>query len=168
MSTARNENEMSSAAEQKKLLKVRKKIDQKRPKFTQFESWRLNRLKDHWRRPRGIDNKMRQNRSGWPRSVNVGWGSPSAVRGLHPSGMEEVLVFNVGDLAIIDPGTQVARIGGSVGMRKKGSILNEAEKRGIKVLNPGEVPFVPEFDETEAEEEAEPGEVEEEEEDEEP
>lgn len=162
MSTARNESEMSSAAERKKLLKIRKRIAQKRPKFAKFESWRLNRLKDHWRRPRGIDNKMRQNRRGWPRSVNVGWGSPKAVRGLHPSGMEEVSVFNVGDLAIIDPETQVARIGGSVGMRKRVNILDEALKRGIKVLNPGKAQSILEIEESELEEGAELEEVEEE------
>lgn len=155
---------MSSATERKKLLKIRKKITQKRPKFAKFESWRLVRLKDHWRKSKGIDNKMRQNRRGWPRSVNVGWGSPKAIRGLHPSGMEEVSVFNVGDLAIIDPETQVARIGGSVGMRKKVNIVDEAMKRGIKVLNPGEAISVLKFEENEVEEEAELEELDEEEE----
>ncbi len=155
---------MSTATERKKLLKTRKKIAQKRPKFSKFESWRFVRLKDHWRQPKGIDNKMRQNRRGWPKSVNVGWGSPKAVRGLHPSGREEVLVFNVGDLAIIDPETQAARIGGSVGMRKKATIVEEALKREIKILNPGEVQSVLEVEEIEAGEEAESEEVNEDEE----
>lgn len=167
MSTARNEGKMTSPQDRKRLLKIRKKIAQNRPKFAQFESWRLKRLKDHWRRPRGIDNKMRQNRKGWPRSVNVGWGSPKAVRGLHPSGMEEVLVFNVGDLTIIDPETQVARIGHAVGMRKKITIVDEAVKRGIKVLNPGEAEPLLKLGEGEVEEESEPEEGEEGEEEEE-
>lgn len=126
-----------SGEEQKRLLKLRKRISQKRPHFRQFEEWRFARIKDHWRRPKGIDNKMRQKRKGWPKSVKVGYGSPKAVRNLHPSGREEVAVYNVGDLTIVDPETQVARIGGSVGRKKKTAILSEAENLGIKVLNPG-------------------------------
>jgi large subunit ribosomal protein L32e len=130
---------MSTATERKRLMKLKKNISKKRPKFSKFESWRLVRVKDYWRRPTGIDNKMRQKRKGWPKSVKVGYGSPKAVRGLHPSGLKEVAVFNVGDLTIVDPETQVARIGGSVGARKRTAIVAEAAKLGIRVLNPGEI-----------------------------
>jgi large subunit ribosomal protein L32e len=152
---------MSGEDERKRLLKIRKKMSKKRPNFRQFESWRLDRIKDHWRRPRGIDNKMRQERKGWPKVVKVGYGSPKAVRGLHPSGMEEVLVYNVGDLTIIDPETQVARIGGSVGKRKKKAILKRTEELGIHILNPGDIEAEEEeFFEEGTEEEEEPEEFE--------
>lgn len=128
-----------SDGEKRRLMRVRKRMSQKRPHFRQFEEWRLVRIKDHWRRPKGIDNKMRQKRKGWPRTVNVGFRSPKAVRHLHPSGMEEVAVFNVGDLTIVDPETQVARIGGTVGRRKRRSILKEALELGIRILNPGNI-----------------------------
>jgi len=94
--------------EKQRLLKVRKKINKKRPKFRQFESWRLVRIKDHWRKPKGVDNKMRTNELGWPKSVNVGWRGPKAVRGLHPSGKKEVMIWNAGDLTLVDPETEVA------------------------------------------------------------
>jgi|TARA_B100001971_G_scaffold213934_1_gene248931 large subunit ribosomal protein L32e len=125
--------------EKRRLMQVRKRISQKRPHFRQFEEWRLVRIKDHWRRPKGIDNKMRQKRKGWPRTVNVGFRSPKAVRYLHPSGMEEVAVFNVGDLTIVDPDKQVARIGGSVGLRKKRLIVKRALELDIRILNPGNI-----------------------------
>jgi large subunit ribosomal protein L32e len=130
---------MSGEDERKRLMKVKKRMSQKKPDFRKFESWRLDRIKDHWRRPRGIDNKMRQERKGWPKVVKIGYRSPKAVRGFHPSGMEEVAVYNVGDLTIVDPENQVARIGGTVGTRKKKTILKEAEKLGIKILNPGDI-----------------------------
>jgi large subunit ribosomal protein L32e len=162
---------MSTADERKRLMRLKKNISKKRPKFSKFESWRLVRLKDYWRRPTGIDNKMRQKRKGWPKSVKVGYGSPRAVRDLHPSGMEEVAVFNVGDLTIVDPETQVARIGGSVGAKKRSAIVAEAENLGIRVLNPGEIQLEEgeeEYEEEleEAEGEAEEPELEEEPEDE--
>ena len=113
---------MDEAAEKKRLMRVRKRISQKRPKFRKFESWRFKRLKDNWRRPTGIDNKMRTEEKGWPKSVKVGYRGPKAVRGLHSSGYEEVMIWNTADLEKIDPETQVARIGGSVGAKKKESI----------------------------------------------
>lgn len=142
---------MSTATERKRLMKLKKNISKKRPKFSKFESWRLVRVKDYWRRPTGIDNKMRQKRKGWPKSVKVGYGSPKAVRNLHPSGLEEVAVFNVGDLTIVDPETQVARIGGSVGARKRTAIVAEAVNLGIRVLNPGEIQLEGEDEELEEE-----------------
>lgn len=126
-----------NGANKKRLMKLKKKMSQKRPKFRRFESWRFVRIKDHWRKPKGVDNHMRLNLRGWPKVVNVGYRSPKSVRHLHPSGNEEVAVYNVGDLAIIDPETQVARIGGSVGTKKRINIVREADLRSIRVLNPG-------------------------------
>ena len=128
---------MSDAAERKRLMALKKRMSQKRPKFVKMESWRHVRLKDHWRQPKGVDNHMRLNLKGWPKSVNVGYRSPRAVRGIHPSGKEEVHVYNVGDLSIVDPETQVVRIGGSVGLRKRVKIVQEAELQGIRILNVG-------------------------------
>lgn len=144
---------MSDTADKERLMALKKRMAKKRPKFERPESWRYVRITKNWRKPKGIDNKTRQKRRGWPASPNVGYGSPKTVRDLHPSGMEEVAVFNVGDLAIIDPETQVARIGGSVGARKRSRIVEEAQKREIRVLNPSRAqPTEPEEGEEEAEE----------------
>ena len=149
-----------SDGEKRRLMRLRKQISQKRPYFRQFEEWRLVRIKDHWRKPKGIDNKMRQKRKGWPRTVNIGFRSPKAVRHLHPSGFEEIAIFNVGDLTIVDPETQVARIGGSVGRRKRRAIIKEAIELGIRILNPGVIDLdeeegLEEIEEESLEEEAE-------------
>jgi large subunit ribosomal protein L32e len=144
---------MGDTADRERLMALKKRMARKRPKFERPESWRYVRITKNWRKPKGIDNKTRQKRRGWPASPNVGYGSPKAIRDLHPSGMEEVAVFNLGDLAIIDPDTQVARIGGSVGARKRSKIVEEAQKREIRVLNPSRVqPTELEEGEEEAEE----------------
>ncbi|TRO54296.1 50S ribosomal protein L32e, partial [Candidatus Bathyarchaeota archaeon] len=116
-----------SDAQKKRLMKVRSSINRRRPHFKQFESWRFVRVKSHWRKPQGIDNKMRFNLKGWPRSVTVGWRGPAEVRGLHPSGVEEVRVWNPSDLENVNPQTQAARIGGPVGGRKREAIMAKAE-----------------------------------------
>lgn len=124
--------------EKQRLMRVRKRIAKKRPHFKRFESWRFVRIKDQWRRPRGIDNKMRTELNGWPKSVKIGYRGPAAVRGLHPSGKEEVMVWNPADLQKVDPETQVARIGGSVGRKKKEAIVAKADEMNVHLLNRGD------------------------------
>jgi len=71
----------------------------KKPEFIRQESWRYKRVDESWRRPRGLDSKMRLKRKGWPASPNIGYRSPKELRGLHPSGYREILVRNLSDLA---------------------------------------------------------------------
>ncbi|MDH5440311.1 MAG: eL32 family ribosomal protein, partial [Candidatus Bathyarchaeota archaeon] len=75
----------------------------KKPKFERQESWRYKRIKENWRRPRGIDSKMRKKVKGWPPSPNKGYRSPREIRNLHPSGLREVRVMNVRDLDKVEP-----------------------------------------------------------------
>jgi large subunit ribosomal protein L32e len=128
-------------------MKLRKRINKKRPHFKRFESWRFVRIKDQWRKPRGIDNKMRTEESGWPKSVKIGYRGPAAVRGLHSTGKEEVMVCNPKDVEDVDVETQVACIGGSVGGRKREAILEKAKELNVHVLNPGIEEPLDEFEE---------------------
>ena len=121
----------------KELLQARKKVSDRRPKFVRQESWRYDRLAESWRKPKGKDNKMRKQVSGVPRLVKVGYRGPRKARGLHPSGYTDNLVFNVNDLARLDPAKDAARIGHVVVQRKRLLILAEARSKAIKVLNPG-------------------------------
>ena len=127
---------MSSRADIKELLKLREEIASRRPEFVRQESWRYKRVKPSWRKPKGIDSKMRLRVKGWPKIVKAGYRGPAAVRGLHPSGYRDVLVYNVSDLERLNPETDAARIAHTVGARKRMEILAKAKELGIKVLNP--------------------------------
>jgi large subunit ribosomal protein L32e len=130
-------------------------VKHKKPKFRRQESWRYKRVPDKWRRPHGIDSKMRKKVKGWPASPTTGYRSPKKTRGLHPSGFIETRVHTVDDLAGIDPELQAIRIARTVGGRKRVAILSLAEERGIHVLNPGATRESEVFKETAETEEAE-------------
>ncbi|MDP2846088.1 MAG: eL32 family ribosomal protein, partial [Candidatus Methanoperedens sp.] len=82
-------------AETKRLLNVRKKQKSKKPQFKQTDSHKKKKLADYWRRPDGIHNKTRYAVKGKTPLVEAGYGSPALVRGLHPSGFEDVVVNNL-------------------------------------------------------------------------
>src|SRR5271165_7660837 len=85
------------------LLEKRKTIAKHRPEFVRPESWRYVRLHPEWRKPKGMDNKVRKSIKGWPRRVKVGYRGPHQVRGYHSSGHTEVLVHNAHDLMKVIP-----------------------------------------------------------------
>jgi large subunit ribosomal protein L32e len=121
------------------LLRARKKVSATRPKFVRQESWRYIRLAENWRKPKGIDNKMRKQVSGVPPLVKVGYRGPKKARGLHPSGYNDRLIHNIRDLEKLDPKVDAARIGHTVGRRKRIDIVSKATTLGIKVLNRGNI-----------------------------
>ncbi len=120
---------------QRKALRTRERARNKKPAFLRQESWRDSKFSESWRRPRGLDNKIRQKVKGWPASPSTGYKGPKFARYLHPSGYKEVIVYNVQDVTTVDPNTQAIRIGGTVGMRKRALIIAEAQKLEIKILN---------------------------------
>ena len=146
------------ASLQQKALKTRKRVKKNKPDFVRSESWRYVKLKESWRRPRGLDHKMRRKIKGWPPTVSVGYKGPKNARGLHPSGYREVLVHNVKETSKVDPKSEAARIAHTVGKKKRIQIIAEAKKRKVFILN-----FTP-VEELVETEEVEPEEVEEKEE----
>jgi large subunit ribosomal protein L32e len=108
----------------------------KKPSFIRQESWRYRRVKDKWRRPKGGSSRMRKRISGLPPLVSVGYGSPRTARGIHPSGLREVLVYNPGQLDGLNPREEAVRIASTVGERKRLAIIEKAVSLGLKVLNP--------------------------------
>ena len=120
----------------KALVAKRKEVSENRPAFVRQESWRYVRIHPEWRKPKGVDNKVRRQDKGWPALVRVGYRGPVEARGLHPSGHFEILVHRVSDLDGAVPGRDVARIGRTVGAKKREAILERATELGIRVVNP--------------------------------
>ena len=115
--------------------KLRIKLKRARPAFKR-PNWHLKRVGPSWRKPKGMQSKLRQHQKdhGW--LPNTGYGSPLAARGFHPSGLREVFVTNAEQLNGLDPKSVALRIGGTVGKLKRNSIQEAAKAVGLTVLNP--------------------------------
>jgi len=122
--------------ETKRLLNIRKKQKSKKPTFKQTDSHKKKKLADYWRKPDGIHNKTRYSKHGKCPLVEAGYGSPAAVRGLHPSGFEEIIVNNVKEVESLKTDSQAGRIARTVGARKRSVIEEKAAELGLKILNP--------------------------------
>jgi large subunit ribosomal protein L32e len=116
----------------KRLIRVR--VD-KGATFKRDGYGKKKQLSDSWRKPRGQHNKQREQKKAKGALPKPGFGSPIAVRGMHPSGFFEVLVSSVKELEGIDPKTHAIRIGATVGERTRVGLQEKALAAGFKVLN---------------------------------
>ena len=120
----------------KTALEARKAQKKVQPKFRRQEWFRYSRLsRTGWRKPKGYQSSQRMNRKYRSPMARVGYGKIASARNLHPSGFEEVLIHRPEDLDGIDPAVQAARVGSTVGGRKRVLIHERADELGIRVLN---------------------------------
>jgi len=111
-------------------------LKRRKPKFIRQGGKSLKRLKKKWRKPRGSQSKLRKYKKSRGFMPHPGYGSPKLIRGLHPSGLEDVLIYNKNELERLNSKKQACRIASSIGKRKKIEIMKKAEELKIKVLNP--------------------------------
>ncbi len=118
---------------------VKTKIARKKrikPRVRRSESWRYIRISESWRKPTGKSSRMRKKRIGWALSPAIGYGTHRTYRGLHPSGLKEIIIHNVNELENVSPDQKAIRIAATVGERKRLRILEHAQQLGYKILNP--------------------------------
>lgn len=134
----------------KRLSKLKQIKKKQKPIFRAQNSWRFKRVDSRWRRPRGIDSKMREKLKGHPRLVNIGFRSSKLLRDRYFTKkrglLEEFIVSNMSDLELVLPHRHVVRIDGNLGLRKKEKLFQEAVSWGLYVINP--MKSKEEFDET--------------------
>ncbi|MEK6854263.1 MAG: eL32 family ribosomal protein [Nanoarchaeota archaeon] len=118
-----------------KLLELRKAMKSRKPNFKiQNSNDPKKRFAGRWKRPKGLQSKMRERRKGNPRYIEPGYGSPAAVRGATPEGFFPVVVRSLSDLASVKEGAGVI-VSASVGMRKKAELIKAAVERKLRLLN---------------------------------
>jgi len=125
---------MVMADETRRLIRVR---DEKRARFRRYGRDVKKRLAETWRKPKGQHNKLRRQIKAKGPIPRPGYGSPVMVRGLHPSGFQDMVVATPAAMAALDPNVHAVRIAATVGGRKRAEIRDLAEKAGFRILNPG-------------------------------
>ncbi|MEM3091050.1 MAG: eL32 family ribosomal protein [Candidatus Pacearchaeota archaeon] len=94
--------------------------------------------KQKWRKPKGRDNKMREKRRGYPKTVSIGY------KGGHSERKKIKVVYNLDDLKNIQKGEFIVL--GKLGKKKKIEILNRALEKGIKFQNINIKKFLKKFE----------------------
>ncbi|MCJ1298060.1 60S ribosomal protein L32 [Hypocenomyce scalaris] len=115
------------------------KIVKKRTKrFNRHQSDNYMCVDPSWRKPKGIDNRVRRRFKGQAAMPSIGYGSNRKTRHLMPSGHKAFLVHNTADvdLLLMHNKTFAAEIGHAVSSRKRVEIISRAKELGVKVTNP--------------------------------
>ncbi len=123
-------------------MKTKLNLKRKKPAFLRQEWFRMGNQRKKWlkwRSVRGNQSKLRQHIKGKGFMPHPGYGMPTELKYLHPSGLKEVIINNVNELKPLDAKTCAARIAGGVGNRKRLAIQAEAERLSVRVLNPRKI-----------------------------
>ncbi|KAJ3544950.1 hypothetical protein NM688_g5684 [Phlebia brevispora] len=118
---------------------VKVPIIKKRSKpFRRHQSDRFKTVPEAWRKPKGIDNRVRRRFKGKLPMPKIGYGSNKKTRHLLPNGLKKFVVSNIRevDLLLMHNKTFAAEIAHNVSSRNRIAILERAKVLGVKVTNP--------------------------------
>ncbi|EDL03443.1 mCG140709 [Mus musculus] len=116
---------------------VKPKIVKKRTKkFIRHQSDRYVKIKRNWRKPRGIDHRVR--RRGQILMPNIGYGSNKKTKHTLPSSFRKFLVHNVKELEVLlmCNRSYCAEIAHKVSSKNRKAIVERAAQLAIRVTNP--------------------------------
>ncbi|MBI2669180.1 hypothetical protein HYX14_05040 [Candidatus Woesearchaeota archaeon] len=116
-------------------LTVRKAAKRRMPAFVIRESHFSKRVETKWRYPQGRHSAVRQRHKGRPAIPRPGYGSPREAYGLHPSGLEPVLIHAVSQLDAVDAQKQGVIIGSTVGAKKRLQLIQKALAKKMTILS---------------------------------
>ena len=118
---------------------VKRTIVKKRTKkFARHQADLFLRIsRTSWRKPKGIDGRVRRRFKGAVPMPSIGYGSDKRTRNIHPNGFKSVVVHNVSELEMLlmHNRTYAATVGHSVSTRMRRQIIERAEQLAVRVTN---------------------------------
>ncbi|ESN92329.1 hypothetical protein HELRODRAFT_115955 [Helobdella robusta] len=119
-------------------LTKRRLVKKRVKKFIRHQSDRYVKLKPNWRKPKGIDNRVRRRFKGQYLMPNIGYGSNKKTKHVCPDGFKKVLIHNIKELEVLLMQNRVfsAEIAHSVSSKKRKEIVERAQQLAIKITNP--------------------------------
>lgn len=115
-----------------------KKILKRTKKFTRFEYEDFNgKLKPNWRRPRGIDCRMRRQYRGNKPLVKCGYGQALKTKYILPNGFKKFLIRNSQDLEILLMNNRVycGELAHNIGAQTRKRLVLRAAELNVKLTN---------------------------------
>jgi len=103
-----------------------------KPKFKR-QDFQLKKLKDKWKRPKGLHSKLRLRKSGHQKKPNIGYKNPKEIRGLFLSKFKFTKVGNFKDLEKAKEDKNI--ILSKIGKKKKIGIIERALELKLNILN---------------------------------
>ncbi|XP_015904712.1 large ribosomal subunit protein eL32 [Parasteatoda tepidariorum] len=106
-------------------------------KFKRHQSDRYGKLKPNWRKPRGIDNRVRRRFKGQCLMPNIGYGSNKKTKHILPNGFKKVVINNVKELEMLMMMNKryCAEISHAVSSKKRKTIVERAQQLAVRVTN---------------------------------
>merc|ERR1711924_547388 len=122
---------MAAPADKKKIVKKRMK------KFPRFQADRFKRMAQSWRKPRGIDGRVRRKFKGSTLLPNIGYGSNKETRFRLKNGFYKFLVQSPADLEMLLMHNEkyAVEIAHNVGAKKRKEIVERADQLRLTVTN---------------------------------
>jgi len=122
---------MPSPADKRKIVKKRIK------KFPRFQADRFKRMNPAWRKPRGIDCRVRRRFKGSTLMPNIGYGSDKRTRFRLKNGFYKFIVQRPEDLdmLLMHNDKYAIEIAHSVGAMKRKKIVERADQLRLVVTN---------------------------------
>eukprot|EP00997_Jenningsia_sp_PLL12_P009694 NODE_6707_length_493_cov_44.259009_g5919_i0.p1 GENE.NODE_6707_length_493_cov_44.259009_g5919_i0~~NODE_6707_length_493_cov_44.259009_g5919_i0.p1 ORF type:complete len:135 (-),score=31.68 NODE_6707_length_493_cov_44.259009_g5919_i0:63-467(-) len=120
----------SSLNKTKIIKKTKKHVDR-------YQCDRFNRVAKSWRKPTGIDGRIRRKYRGLPRMPKIGRGSNKKTRHLLPNGLKKFVIENEKDLDVLlmNNRTYCAELAQGVSAKKRASIVEKAKAMNVAVTN---------------------------------
>ncbi|KZO97858.1 ribosomal protein L32e [Calocera viscosa TUFC12733] len=112
-------------------------VKKRTKRFKRHQSDRYHSVKEAWRKPKGIDNRVRRRFKGQLPMPKIGYGSNKKTRHLLPNGLKKMLVHNVRevDILLMHNKSFAVEVAHGVSSRNRVPIIERAKALGLKVTN---------------------------------
>jgi len=112
-------------------------VKKRTKKFVRHQSDRYVKLRPNWRKPKGIDNRVRRRFKGLYLMPKIGYGSATRTRHVCPDGFKKFVIHNLKELEVLlmQNRTFSAEIAHATSSRVRKAIVERAAQLNIKVTN---------------------------------
>lgn len=106
-------------------------------KFKRFQSDRFKRVKESWRKPKGIDCRVRRRFKGTNLTPKIGYGTCKRTKHILPCGKYKLTVHTPHEIDVLLMHNKkfAVEIAHNVSVRKRRAILERANQLALTVLN---------------------------------